>query len=924
MRQESKPLAILSDLCYASRERRSVQQMLLFVLSQEYGPMASPSEQSFAHLTPMLRQYTQAKAAHPDAVVLFRLGDFYELFDEDAQLGARLLELVLTSREIGKGQRVPMCGVPVHAVETYIARLIRAGCKVAVCEQMEDPRLVRGLVRREVVRVITPGTVVEEAMLDEGTNNFLVAICAGPHGPALTPSRQAEEAFGLAALDISTGEFFATTLEGHTALDTLQAELVRLQPAECLVSPAWSAHERWRALAESLRLHCTVCADEAFDLRLAQQHLTRHLAPEVLRREAHTPLALCAAGAIVQYVQATHHTTLPHLTALRSYRLAHYLVLDAVTRRNLELVRTIRHGDRHGSVLEVLDQTTTAMGARLLRRWLEQPLLQLDTINARLEAVAELVADTARRQALRQALRGIYDIERLLGRVACGTANARHLAALRCSLAALTALRQALAGVQAPLLRTLYDDCSGESEMVALLTRAIVDDPPPTIRDGGLIRPGYDAALDELIHETERHTRWIARLQEHERQRTGIKSLKVGYNQVFGYYIEVSKANLPLVPADYLRKQTLTNGERFITESLKEREGAILRAAERRMTLEYTLFVDLRQRIAGQAALLQRLAAAVAQLDTLAALAEAAVLHNYVRPRVDTSASLHVRQGRHPVVERTLDGFVPNDTDLDCDTQQLLVLTGPNMAGKSTYLRQVALIVLLAQMGSFVPAAEASIGLVDRIFTRVGAVDDIAAGRSTFLVEMTETAHILHHATARSLIILDEIGKGTSTFEGLSIAWAVALYLVRRLGARGLFATHFHELTVLETLATGIKNYHMAVRETPEGVVFLRQLMPGGTSKSYGLHVARLAGLPPEILSEATRVLHYLERQGVQSTALVPSVNGTASPRPTITPLAQQLIALDLCQITPLQALSVLHRLQQEARTLVGNGEGAA
>ncbi len=874
--------------------------------------MASPPDQSFANLTPMLRQYTQAKTAHPDAIVLFRLGDFYEMFNEDAQRGSRLLELVLTSREIGKGQRVPMCGVPVHAVETYIARLIRAGCKVAVCEQMEDPRLVRGLVRREVIRVITPGTVVEETMLEEGSNNFLVAIC------------EAEEAFGLAALDVSTGEFLATTLEGFEAL---QAELVRLQPAECLVSPVWHEHEPWQALAASLRLHCTVCTDANFDLALATQHLERYLGPEAHWREAHTPLALRAAGAIAQYAQATYHMVLPHLTALHSYRLAHYMVLDAVTRRNLELVRTIRHSDRQGSVLGVLDETTTAMGARLLRRWLEQPLLQLEAINARLDAVDELAGDTMRRQQLCQALRHIYDIERLLGRVACGTANARHLTALGASLAGLAAVRAALEGCQVALLCGLRDDCSGEDEIVALLTRAIVNEPPPTIRDGGLIRPGYDTTLDDLIHETERHTRWVARLQEHERQRTGIKSLKVGFNQVFGYYIEVSKANLSLVPADYIRKQTLTNGERFITESLKEREVAILHASEQRMTLEYTLFVAIRDRIAKQAGLLQRIAAAVAQLDTLAALAEVAVLYNYVRPCVDAGSRIVVRQGRHPVVERMLDGFVPNDLYLDREAHQLLILTGPNMAGKSTYLRQVALIALLAQMGSFVPAVEATIGLVDRIFTRVGAVDDIAAGRSTFLVEMAETAHILHHATARSLIILDEIGKGTSTFEGLSIAWAVALYVVRRLGARGLFATHFHELTALEALATSVKNFHMAVRETPEGVVFLRQLVPGGTSKSYGLHVARLAGLPAEVLTEAARVLQYLERQESQPAALPPpAVNGARPPGvvPVTAVLAQQLLGLDICQITPLQALSLLHDLQQQARTLVGNREVSA
>jgi DNA mismatch repair protein MutS len=855
----------------------------------------------------MLRQHAQAKAAHPDAMVLFRLGDFYEMFDDDARQGARLLELVLTSREIGKGQRIPMCGVPVHAVETYIARLIRAGCKVAVCEQMEDPRQVRGLVRREVIRVITPGTVVEEGMLEEGTNNFLAALC------------EAEDAFGLAALDISTGEFLATTFTGEAALEALQGEFVRLQPAECLVPAAWQETAAWQTLAQSFRLHCTVRSESSFDLGEAMTRLERYLGPPAPWRAAHTPLALRAAGAIMQYAEATHHMVLPHVTTLRAYLVTQYMVLDAVTRRNLELVRTMRHSDRQGSVLGVLDETMTAMGSRLLRRWVEQPLLDLAVINARLDAVAALVYDSVGRQRVRQALRHIYDIERLLGRVACGTANARQLQALRVSLSGLTALRTALADCQAPLLLTLRDDCTGEEGLIALLNQALVDDPPPTIRDGGLMRPGYDSTLDALISETEHHTRWVAQLQEHERQRTGIKSLKVGFNQVFGYYIEVSKANLALVPADYVRKQTLTNGERFITEGLKEREVAILHASEQRMMLEYTLFVALRTQVATQAALLQRLAAAVAQIDALAALAEVAVLYNYVRPCVDTGSRLVVQQGRHPVVERMREGFVPNDLLLDHDAHQLLILTGPNMAGKSTYLRQVALITLLAQMGSFVPATAAQVGLVDRIFTRVGAVDDIAAGRSTFLVEMTETAHILHHATARSLILLDEIGKGTSTSEGLSIAWAVALYVVRRLGARGLFATHFHELTALEALATGIHNLHMAVRETPEGVIFLRQLVQGGTSKSYGLHVARLAGLPVEVLAEATRVLAYLER--AETPPAMPSpVRMQTAPlacgQAATTALVQPLLALDICQMTPLQALTFLHSLQQQARAL--------
>jgi DNA mismatch repair protein MutS len=546
--------------------------------------------------------------------------------------------------------------------------------------------------------------------------------------------------------------------------------------------------------------------------------------------------------------------------------------------------------------------------------------LHIDAINRRQDAVAELVTDSIRRQHVRRVLRDVYDIERLLGRIACGTANARQLIALRKSLACLPQIRQALAGIESSLLGTLCDACTGENDIVTVLQEAIVDDPPGTLRDGELIRRGYNDSLDHLIHETERHKQWIARLQARERRRTGIKSLKVRYNQVFGYYIEVSKANLHLVPDTYIRKQTLTNGERYITDGLKQREVAILHASDQRVGLEYALFVSIRQHIAQQAALLQGIASAVAQLDALASLAEVAALHDYSRPMMEESTRIVVRQGRHPVVEQAVDGFVPNDLELDRDKQGLLLLTGPNMAGKSTYLRQVALITIFAQMGSFVPALEAKTGLVDRIFTRVGAVDDLAAGRSTFMVEMGETAHILHHATSRSLLILDEIGKGTSTFEGLSIAWGVALYIVRRLGTRALFATHYHELTVLESLYPSVQNFHMAVRETPEDIVFLRQVLPGGASKSYGLHVARLAGLPTEVLEEASRILAYLEKQNpAPTTDVAVAINGTGRD-PAATALAQQLMGLDICQITPLAALTLLHDLQQQVRALMSNG----
>jgi DNA mismatch repair protein MutS len=801
----------------------------------------------------------------------------------------------------------------VHAVESYIARLLDAGHKVAICEQMEDARLARGLVRREVIRVLTPGTVVEDGMLAAGENNFLVAIC------------NATEAYGLAALDVSTGEFLATTLEGDTALEALQTELARLQPAECLLTRLWHEDARWQAMQAQHELRATVCAETVFDLEQATQRLSQQFGEDAWRSATHTPLALRAAGAILSYLHVTHKTTLAHLTRLQHYRLSHYMVLDAVTRRNLELVRTMRQGERQGSILAVLDETVTAMGARLLRRWLEQPLLQLDTIAARQDAVAELLADPARRQYLRQVLKGMADIERLLGRIACGTANARQLVVLRQALQRLPQLRAVLSGVAAPLLEALCAACVGEEAIVTVLQQAIVDNPPLTIRDGGVIRPDYNTNLAALVHETEEHKQWIDNLQVHERQRTGIKSLKVRYNQVFGYYIEVSKANLQHVPPDYSRKQTLTNGERYVTEDLKAREIAILHAAERRATLEYDLFVTIRQRLAQDAALLQGLAAAVAELDVLASLAEVAALYDYTRPVVEDSGQLVVRQGRHPVVERMLDGFVPNDLTLDRDTHRLLLLTGPNMAGKSTYLRQAALLAILAQMGSFVPAAAATIGLVDRVFTRVGAVDDIAGGRSTFLVEMSETAHILHNATARSVLILDEIGKGTSTFEGLSIAWGVALYIVRRLGTRALFATHYHELTALEALYPTVQNCHMAVRETPEGIVFLRQVLPGGASKSYGLHVARLAGLPAEVLTEAARVLIYLEKQGATPVAdTAAATNGTGVTSAGLATLVHDLLRLDLCAITPLHALTLLHDLQQQARALRHDKGGGA
>lgn len=855
--------------------------------------------------TPMMRQYAKAKAEYPDAILLFRLGDFFEMFYDDAQVGARLLELVLTSREAGKGNRIPMCGVPVHAVESYTRRLLEAGLKVAICDQVEDAKLARGLVRREVVRVLTPGTVVEESMLQERRNNYLVAIC------------DVTEAFGFAALDVSTGEFKATMMSGNDALNTLQAELVRLQPAECLLTSRLLDQACWERLNRSLSLHCTPWDASKFELTGARDRLAAHFGTAKLSADL-APAALCAAGAILDYLRSTHKAASLHITGLESYRLSQYMLLDATTRRNLELVQTMHKGHRKGSLLSELDHTITSMGGRLLRQWVEQPLMNVDCITERQDAIAGLVQDADMRHQLRMQLHHMYDIERLLARIAYGTATARQLVALRVSLNCLPQLREILAHAESSLLSQLKLACIDEARLAQLLEQTIVEHPPGTLKEGGYIRPGYHQPLDELMQQTERHEQWLERLQSRERQHTGIKSLKVRYNQVFGYYIEVSNANLKHVPARYRRKQTLTNGERFITDELKKREIAILRASERRSALEYELFSQIRGKIVNSARALQHIARAVAQLDALAALAEVAVLNAYRRPKIVTDGDLQIEQGRHPVVEQGINDFVPNDVKFDEETHRLLIITGPNMAGKSTYLRQVALITILAQIGSFVPAQHARIGLVDRIFTRVGAVDDITAGHSTFMVEMCETAHILHHATARSLLILDEIGKGTSTFEGLSIAWSVALFIARRLGSRALFATHYHELTALETLTKGVKNFHMAVRETPEDIIFLRQLSPGGCGKSYGLHVAQLAGLPAEVIHEAKSVLSHLERADAEPLPVLASSESQLELDNNS--WAEQLLALDICQITPLKALTVLHQMQQQVRSAVPNG----
>ncbi|BDG60000.1 DNA mismatch repair protein MutS [Caldinitratiruptor microaerophilus] len=869
-----------------------------------------------AGLTPMFAQYREFKQQYPDALLLFRLGDFYELFFEDAEVAARELDLVLTGRDGGKALgRVPMCGVPYHSADAYIARLIERGHKVAICEQMEDPRQAKGLVRREVIRVVTPGTLVEPRSLEEKESHFLAAVCQGRTG------------FGLAYADLSTGEFAACELSGAHGLRQLVEELGRIEPREVLLEPGLERAPGITAPLERMGAALTPYGSGAFRHEAAYRLLCRHFGTHSLRGfgAEDKELAVRAAGAVLQYLEETQKTTLGHITALNVYYPGSYLVLDPATRRNLELTRALRDGGRRGTLLEVLDRTVTAMGGRLLRAWLEQPLLDLAAIRARHEAVGELVQAPLLRGELRSLLGDMRDVERLAGRVAYGSAGPRDLVALGRSLAVLPSLRVLLEEAGSPRLVELRERLDLLDDVRDLLGRAIADDPPVSPTEGGVIRDGFDEEVDRLRAAARDGKSWIAALEARERERTGIKSLKVGYNKVFGYYIEVTRANLAAVPDDYQRRQTLAGAERFVTPDLKAMEEQVLGAEERLAAREYELFAEVRRQVAAQVGRIQASARAVAEIDVLAALAEVAAVYGYTRPVVDHGEVIEIQGGRHPVLERVLpEGrFVPNDCLLDTGENRLLLITGPNMGGKSTYMRQVALITLMAQMGSFVPAQAARIGLVDRIFTRVGASDDLATGQSTFMVEMSEVAAILHAATRRSLIVLDEIGRGTATFDGLSIAWAVAEYVAdpTRIGARTLFATHYHELCELEGLLPGVKNYSVAVREKGDEITFLYQIVRGGADRSYGIQVARLAGLPRAVVDRAREILATLEQQEGQRRARREAAAARARQPVQLSffesrphPVVEELLALNVMALTPLEALNLLHSLQEKAK----------
>jgi DNA mismatch repair protein MutS len=831
------------------------------------------------------------------------LGDFYETFDDDAKVVAQACDIVLTSRPVGGGQRVPLAGVPYHAVDGYIAKLINAGHKVAIVDQIGSTP-IKGLVPREVSRVVTPGTVVEPTLLDEKRNNYLGALYV--HG----------DRAGIAYVDITTGEFATTELRSEAIWRLAHEELERLQLAELLVTEAQREQVQYDA-------HVSTYEEWHFDLDNARNALHEHFSVASLDGFGcqGKPLAIRAAGAIVTYLRETQRAALDQLANLTTYSSAEFMTLDPATRRNLELTQTIRDGKTYGSLLGVLDETETAMGGRLLRQWINQPLLDLDGLNARLDTVDAFFSDTALRVETRGLLKGLPDLERLVSRVVQRIAGPRDLVGIRRALEAIPELRAVLEQSEpAPVpLQRLVETLNPCPDTAQLIAEAIVDDAPATIASGGAIRPGFSAEMDDLLSAVREAKEWIANLERQARQATGIKNLKVGFNKVFGYYIEVTRANLDAVPDTYIRKQTLVNAERYITPELKEYEALVLNAEERMQEIETRLFREVCQRVAAAAEQVLGAARALARLDVVAALAEVAVNCRYVRPTLSDSGDLHLVGGRHPVVELTMreEPFVPNDVQLS-DDERLLIITGPNMSGKSTFIRQVALLVLMAQIGSFVPADEATIGLVDRIFTRIGAQDEISAGQSTFMVEMVEAAFILNHATGRSLVILDEIGRGTSTYDGISIAWAMVEYIHNhpRLGSKTLFATHYHELTDLERILPRVRNYNVAVAEEGDSVVFLHHIVPGGADKSYGIHVAQLAGMPKPVVHRAQEILEQLESDAARSPSR-PQRSVEVLQLPlfgTTNPAIEALKSLDVNALTPIEALTHLFELQQMAQ----------
>ena len=867
-------------------------------------------------LTPMMKQYLEIKEKHQEAILFFRLGDFYEMFFEDAVLASKELEITLTGRLGGQEEKIPMCGVPFHAADGYIAKLVEKGYRVAICEQVEDPKTVKGIVKREVVRVITPGTIIANQILKEKQNNYLVSI--GLH----------DDEYGLAVVDVSTGQFLVTSfsaLENGKLLD----EIDRIQPVECVLQECLTLNKEFRDNLNRKGIKSIVSYPNwAFKEINAAASLTKHFKLYSVDSLGlgKSPALVGSAGAVIDYLLETQKSGLTHINRIETYSPQQFMILDNSTRRNLELTRTLREGTVKGTLLWVLDYTLTAMGGRLLKSWVEQPLLTAEAIKDRNRSIEELIKSPALRHDLRKNLKEVYDLERIISRVAFGSANAKDLVALKQSLAKLPDLKLILTEANQGYLKDLGVEINPLTELTTLLEQGVQENPVLSLREGGIIKDGYNKELDQLRLAQKEGKTWIANLELKEKEKTGIKSLKVGFNKVFGYYIEITKSNLDSVPVNYVRKQTLSNGERYITPELKECENMILGAEEKINHLEYQLFQDIREKVSLNTEQIQQSAKIVAILDCLQSLTEAALKRGYCKPSVNNDNIIRITEGRHPVVEAMLEDqeFIANDTLLGDNENTLVLITGPNMAGKSTYMRQVALIVLMAQIGSFVPAESAEIGLVDRIFTRVGASDDLATGQSTFMVEMIECQVILNGATTNSLVIMDEVGRGTSTYDGISIARALAEHLYQKVGCKTLFSTHYHELTDLEEKYTGIRNYTVAVKEKGEDIIFLRKVVSGKADRSYGIHVAKLAGFPQELLARAELILKSLEKDKEaddhKDVSKVTSQEVAAATEAQITmfnnlsvqsPVEKEIEELDLLNMTPLDAINKLYHLKK-------------
>ena len=868
-----------------------------------------------AEYSPMMQKYLETKEKYKDCILFYRLGDFYEMFFDDAITVSRELEITLTGKDCGQAERAPMAGVPHHAAENYAAKLIAKGYKVAICEQLSDPKTTKGIVERGVIRVLTPGTLVESNMLEERKNNYIMSIY------------KSGIFFGISVCDISTGEFYSCEIKENNNFEILLDEIARFSPAEIISNSfMYDCTEEIKKVKERLDIYITRFSDEYFkdDIQnLKDKYNFTNMNQETIENVEERTLAIASINALVEYLNQTQMTSLEHINTIRIYNISKYMALDINTRRNLEITEKLRDKTKKGTLLWVLDKTSTSMGGRMLRRWLNDPLKDLSEINKRLNAVKELKDDMMLRGEIIENLKKVYDIERLAGKMAYGNSNARDMISLKNSLSKMPEVKRVLSTCNSTYLKELYDNLDELQDVHELIEKAIIEDPPITIKDGGIIKLGYDPEIDKLKTATTEGKNWLINLEQEEKEKTGIKTLKIGFNKVFGYYIEVTKSFVSQVPERYVRKQTLTNGERYITEELKKLEDQILGAEEKVINLEYNAFVQIREQIARNIKRLQKTAEAVSTLDVLSSFAQVAEDMDYCMPLVDNSGRIDIKDGRHPVIEKMLPfgSFVGNDTYLDKQTDRLAIITGPNMAGKSTYMRQVALITLMAQVGSFVPATEAHIGIVDKIFTRVGASDDLSMGQSTFMVEMMEVAQILKESTENSLVILDEIGRGTSTYDGLSIAWAVAEYIAdkEKCGAKTLFATHYHELVNLEEKLEGVKNYHIAVKEKGEDVIFLRKILRGGTDESYGIHVARLAGVPKTVTNRANEILKSLERKDLilnkkqEETKSKKVVEGQFDMfNYKLAEIAHEIDKINLNELTPIDALNTLVRIKEK------------